>query len=173
MLAVWRAAMEQFEQGEDFVLATLISVQGSSPRHVGTRFLVRRDGAIVGTIGGGLIEADVQKFAAQALERGTSHRASFSFRGRDADSEEMICGGNAEVLVEFVKGDDELRKEIFMQIVELTLERRSGYFLSTVNMPVDGNGRVEHVLIEDRGTRTGEFPGVELAVHAIPDSRLL
>jgi xanthine dehydrogenase accessory factor len=173
MLAVWRAAMEQFEQGEDFVLATLISVQGSSPRHVGTRFLVRRDGAIVGTIGGGLLEADVQKFAAQALERGTSHRVSFSFRGRDADSEEMICGGNAEVLVEFVEGKDQLRKEIFTRIVDLTLERRSGYFLSTVDMPANGNGTVEHLLMEDRGPRTGGFPGVELAIQAVPEPRLV
>lgn len=173
MLAVWREAVEQFERGEDFVLATLISVQGSSPRHVGTRFLVCRDGSIVGTIGGGLLEADVQKFAAQALERGTSHRVSFSFRGRDAESEEMICGGNAEVLVEFVRADDELRKEIFTRIVNLTLERRSGYFLSTVDIPENGQGTVNHLLMEEPGARTGGFAGVELAVQAIPEPRML
>ena len=106
MISVWRAALEEFQQGRDFVFASILDVRGSSPRHVGTRFLVRRNGSIVGTIGGGLFEAEVQQFAASALESGTSHRAVFSFTGKDSHSSEMICGGEAEVLVEFVSAGD-------------------------------------------------------------------
>ena len=78
MLAIWRAAVKQFEEGRSFVLATILDVKGSSPRHVGTRFLIQKDGTIVGTIGGGLFEAQVQEFAASALHAGTSRRCLFS-----------------------------------------------------------------------------------------------
>ncbi len=112
MISVWRAALEEFQHGRDFVFASILDVRGSSPRHVGTRFLVRRNGSIVGTIGGGLFEAEVQRFASVALESGTSHRAVFSFTGKDSHSSEMICGGEAEVLIEFVSAGDKLLEEI-------------------------------------------------------------
>ena len=44
MLSIWNAALEEFQADRDFVLASILNAQGSSPRHVGTRFLVRRDG---------------------------------------------------------------------------------------------------------------------------------
>ena len=70
------------ENGRDFVLATILTVAGSSPRHVGTRFLILQDGGIVGTIGGGLFEASVQQFASTALAERKSHRAVFSIHRR-------------------------------------------------------------------------------------------
>ena len=110
MISVWRAALEEFQHGRDFVFASILDVRGSSPRHVGTRFLVRRNGSIVGTIGGGLFEAEVQRFAVSALESGTSHRAVFSFTGKDSHSSEMICGGEVEVLIEFVPAADKTHR---------------------------------------------------------------
>ena len=50
-------------QGEDLVLARVISVKGSGPRHVGAAMVIRKDGGIEGTVGGGLMEAAVMKKA--------------------------------------------------------------------------------------------------------------
>lgn len=157
------------------MLATIISVRGSSPRHVGTRFLVRKNRGIVGTIGGGLLEASVQRFAASALESGTSHRAFFSFTGKDAQSAEMICGGEAEVLVEFVNAADRVKEEIFSRLEIVSRDKTSGYFLTSVAMPVGGEdpSPVQHLLIDDSGRRIGGFPGDETALRAMPQSRLL
>ena len=41
------------EEGENLVLATIPDHSGSTPRSVGTKMVVRPDGAIIGTIGGG------------------------------------------------------------------------------------------------------------------------
>ena len=53
---------------EDIVLTTIIRHAGSSPRSTGARMLVRRDGSIGGTIGGGLLEAQVIQEARQVFE---------------------------------------------------------------------------------------------------------
>jgi len=173
MLAIWREAVDQFEQGNDFVLATILEVKGSSPRHTGTRFLVRKDRVIVGTIGGGLFEADVQNFATSALEKGVSQRVFFSFKGKDAHSDEMICGGDAEVLVEYVRVNDKTREKIFRRLLHITRERRSAYLFTDLAIPLNGQGSVNHLLVEDQGTRTGGFPGDDLAVGIMPEPRLL
>ncbi len=173
MLTIWREAVRQFEEGNDFVLATILSVKGSSPRHVGTRFLIRRDGTIVGTIGGGLFEADVQEFAAGALKDGTSHRVSFSFRGPDADSLEMICGGDVEVLVEHVDTSDPDLEAIFRRVLTLIHERRSGLLFTDIPMVPGEAGRPAHLLVEDGDARLGGFPDSDRALEAAPERRAL
>jgi xanthine dehydrogenase accessory factor len=173
MLAVWKAAAEQFDQGNDFVLATILAVQGSSPRHIGTRFLVRRDGEIVGTIGGGLFETDVRKVAVQALEQRKSSRVDFSFRGPDAASTEMICGGNAQVLVEYVDARDKTRDEIFRRVLELTIARNPGYLITYPAIPAGGHGEISHLLLDGRTARLGGFAGDDLVAGSMPPARLL
>lgn len=174
MLAVWKAAVDEFQRGNDFVVATILSVRGSSPRHVGTRFLVRQDGSIVGTIGGGSFEARVQNFARDALQSGTSHRAHFAFHGEDAHALEMICGGEAEVLVEFVPAADKIREQIFQRLMEVTLERSSAYLFTNLEIPVGGSGgNIDHVLLDGLGKKYGGFQNDESAIRAMPQQRLL
>jgi len=175
MLSLWKAALEEFRQGRDFMLASILDVQGSSPRHVGTRFLVRRDGSIVGTIGGGLFEAEVQRFAASALEAGTSHRAAFSFKGQDHQSSQMICGGDVDVLLEFVAAKDEMMEKIVGRLVTMGANRTTGYLFTQVSIrPGDqSHGPLEHLLVEANGARIGQVPGEEAVLKSMPDPRLL
>jgi xanthine dehydrogenase accessory factor len=175
MLAIWQAAVEQFEEGRSFALATILDVKGSSPRHVGTRFLIRQDGTIVGTIGGGLFEAQVQEFAAAALRAGTSRHALFSFTGEGAESKEMICGGEAEVLVEFVNAENKAREEIFKQLLTIAQNRGSGYLLTNVAIPLGGQevGGIDYLLMDGDGRYFGGFPHADSVVQALPQQRLL
>jgi xanthine dehydrogenase accessory factor len=175
MLAIWRAAVEQFEQGRNFVLATILDVKGSSPRHVGTRFLIRQDGTIVGTIGGGLFEAQVQEFAAGALSAGTSHHALFSFTGEGAESTEMICGGKVEVLVEFVDAGNQAKEEIFKRLLGIGQNRGSGYLLTSIAIPVGGQGvgGIEYLLMDGEGKHFGGFPQADSVLQMLPQHRLL
>lgn len=175
MLTLWQAALEQLGQGQHVAFATILSVAGSSPRHVGTRFLIRRDGSIVGTIGGGLLEADVQRFAASALQNGTSHRVFFSFQGADTQSTEMICGGQVEVLVEFVDAGDEQTINILRGVRDLSAARRKGYLLTYMDMPLGGHkrGPIQHMLIDEHGPRIGGFPGDDKALLAARQPRVL
>ena len=95
------------------MLVRLVAEQGSTPRRAGAEMLVRRDGSIAGTIGGGLLEAAMMRKAAEAFERQRSEVTSMGLRGIDVDSpDEMICGGAAKVLIAYVAPGDPVLAEV-------------------------------------------------------------
>ncbi|MFP4309095.1 MAG: XdhC family protein, partial [Desulfococcaceae bacterium] len=71
--------------GESVAMATILARAGSAPRLAGTRMLIRRDGSIVGTIGGGLLEAEVMAAAPAALESGRPEIRHFDLNFANAD----------------------------------------------------------------------------------------
>jgi xanthine dehydrogenase accessory factor len=77
-------------------LATVIGRQGSAPQIVGARLLLHEDGEIVGTVGGGAIEAQVLEACRGALRDGQPRRIAAQLV-RDLA---MCCGGSMEVFVE-------------------------------------------------------------------------
>ena len=160
MLDIWQATVNELNQGRDCILATILSVRGSSPRHVGTRFFIRWDGRTVGTIGGGLFESQVQVLAAEAFKNRTSCRAVFSFTGKDHESAQMICGGEVDVLVEFVDASDQDLLVLFSRLLASTRERGAAFLFTGLPMPVGGAvpGSLKRLLVEADGTRTGGFP---------------
>jgi xanthine dehydrogenase accessory factor len=171
MPAVWRAGTELIQAGEDFVLAVILDVEGSSPRHIGTRFLIRRDGSIVGTIGGGLFETEVRNRAPLILQNGLSRRAFFSFAGKDAEGNQMICGGRAEVLLEFVSGRDPEAAALFRSISDI-YARRADALLFT-EAPAEGEGEVRHLLVEQGKASLGGLTDADAVLRAVPERRLL
>jgi xanthine dehydrogenase accessory factor len=86
--------------GQKCVLATIVEVRGSIPSYQTAKLLVREDGSILGTIGGGCVEAEVWNAAREVLETGQPRRLSFNL-GQDAAYDNgLICGGQLDVLVE-------------------------------------------------------------------------
>ena len=53
MKTLFTELRQLLEQGEEAVLVTIIASSGSTPRGTGSRMLVRKDGSIEGTVGGG------------------------------------------------------------------------------------------------------------------------
>jgi xanthine dehydrogenase accessory factor len=87
-------------RGERVVLATVVRVQGSTPREAGARMLLLADGTIRGTVGGGAREADVIAAAREVLERGGSRLLEIDFRDGPGGGEAPVCGGTMEVFME-------------------------------------------------------------------------
>jgi xanthine dehydrogenase accessory factor len=86
--------------GRNCALATIIEVNGSIPSHRSARLLVRDDGTMLGTIGGGCVEADVWAAAREVLRSGQPRRMSFNLGQEAAYDNGLICGGQLEVYVE-------------------------------------------------------------------------
>jgi xanthine dehydrogenase accessory factor len=85
-------------QGEWCALATVVHASGSTPGAAGARLLLRGDGTMAGTIGGGRVEAEVVDAARQVLAERQSRRMNFTLSGADENS--LLCGGELEVFVE-------------------------------------------------------------------------
>src|SRR6202789_3792453 len=88
--------------GQKCALATIVDVRGSIPSFEAAKLLVREDGSLVGTIGGGCVEAEVWNAAREVMESGKPRNMSFSL-GQDAAYDNgLICGGQLEVFVECI-----------------------------------------------------------------------
>ena len=96
---VFRALLEAREKGLPVALATVIRTQGSMPRHAGSKMVVYSDGRIVGTVGGGTMEARVIEAAQQAIATGESSVSSYRLNDLK-DGDPGVCGGTAEIFVE-------------------------------------------------------------------------
>ncbi|WP_045220104.1 XdhC family aldehyde oxidoreductase maturation factor [Desulfonatronum thioautotrophicum] len=88
------------ETGQSVALATIVSLSGSAPRTPGTRMVVLADGTILGTIGGGRLEAEVIQAGLESLRSGRGRLRRFALTGTDTSEMDMICGGVLDVLVE-------------------------------------------------------------------------
>jgi xanthine dehydrogenase accessory factor len=87
-------------EGRRGALATIINVRGSIPSFESAKMLVRDDGTIVGTIGGGCVEAEVWNAAREVIETEKPKHLTFNL-GQDAAYDNgLICGGQLDVFVE-------------------------------------------------------------------------
>src|SRR5436309_2562870 len=86
--------------GQKCALATIVEVRGSIPSYESAKLLVREDGSMAGTIGGGCVEAEVWTAAREAIQTEKPKHLSFSL-GQDAAYDNgLICGGQLDVFVE-------------------------------------------------------------------------
>lgn len=81
-------------------LATIVHTNGSIPSYESSRMLVRDDGSIVGTIGGGCVEADVWAAAKEVMEKESPRKMVFALNNEANYDNGLICGGTLEVFVE-------------------------------------------------------------------------
>jgi xanthine dehydrogenase accessory factor len=86
--------------GQKCALATIVQVNGSIPSYESAKLLVREDGSMVGTIGGGCVEAEVWNAAREVMQEERARHMNFSL-GQDAAYDNgLICGGQLSVFVE-------------------------------------------------------------------------
>jgi xanthine dehydrogenase accessory factor len=86
--------------GHKAALATIVQVRGSIPSFESAKMLIREDGSMVGTIGGGCVEAEVWNAAREVMETEKPRHMSFNL-GQDAAYDNgLICGGQLDVFVE-------------------------------------------------------------------------
>jgi xanthine dehydrogenase accessory factor len=87
-------------KGQKCALATIVQVNGSIPSYESAKLLVREDGSIMGTVGGGCVEAEVWTAAREVIETEQPRHLNFSL-GQDAAYDNgLICGGQLNVFVE-------------------------------------------------------------------------
>lgn len=154
---------------EPFALATVISRNGSAPRSAGAKMLVKTDGKTLGTVGGGILEAQVQRLAAQMIAERRATIQAFQFDGKDAATMDAICGGQVEVLVEWVDPADPRTAELIQGLQAVIAQHRKAWWITL--LPTRAAGVTDHVLVQADGQIVGELP-LGLALESILDARL-
>ncbi len=86
--------------GRRGALATIVHTNGSIPSYESSRMLVREDGSIAGTIGGGCVEAEVWAAAKEVMQKESPRKMIFHLNNEASYDNGLICGGTLEVFVE-------------------------------------------------------------------------
>ena len=113
---VFKAAIDMLDQGDKAALSTIISSKGSLPMSEKSKMLVTPEGKIIGTVGGGCLEADVWAEARRVMEEGKSSIQQFILTEKYAGESGLNCGGIVEILTEPLP---EQGQEIFRTLLEL------------------------------------------------------
>ena len=112
---VWRAAADLAREAQPGggALATVARTRGSTPVPPGAKMLVGPSGRLVGTVGGGCVEADVIGAALDALARGLPSLVTHHLNADLAGDIGLSCGGTVEIFVEPL-----LRDETYLRVLE-------------------------------------------------------
>lgn len=84
-------------------LVTIVSRRGSAPRDVGTKMVVLKNGTMIGTIGGGCVEAKIRQDAFNSITDNKSQLIEADMTGIEAEEDGMVCGGIVEIFVELLQ----------------------------------------------------------------------
>jgi xanthine dehydrogenase accessory factor len=88
------------KEGRKAALATIIQVQGSIPSYESSKILIRDDGSIVGTVGGGCVEAEVWSVAQDVMREEKPRRLHFNLNAQPDYDTGLVCGGSLDIFVE-------------------------------------------------------------------------
>jgi len=101
--AILQQAADWKDQGKGVALATVVTTWGSSPRPVGAKLAVERDGKFVGSVSGGCVEGAVVTEALDVIETGKPKMLEFGVADETAWKVGLSCGGTIRVFVEKVE----------------------------------------------------------------------
>jgi xanthine dehydrogenase accessory factor len=100
MEPLFNKILETIQKNNGCVVATVVASRGSSPRKLGAKMVISKDGSIFGTIGGGALEKLVMDDGRKAFAQGKSFLKSYSL---DKKSGLQICGGRVSIFFEVVR----------------------------------------------------------------------
>jgi xanthine dehydrogenase accessory factor len=184
-----RTIGDQLKNNSAVVLVSIAELQGSSPRHGGTKMAVCADGKTIGTVGGSLLEVEAIKSAREILSTRQSRMIKYDLTSTNAYSRGMLCGGKATLLLDYIAPDS--RNIQFFQSWQEALSGSRNLYLLT---RYQSDGQTDAVQVTGRGllfsdgqmdgtfTLTPEAYGYlksdlhlvsSAAVFSFPDSKLL
>jgi xanthine dehydrogenase accessory factor len=158
---IYPKAIELLDKGRFSVLATIIALTGSGPRGVGTKFVIMEDGSFAGTIGGGLLEAQVLEGAKEVFATRKPARLSFNLRGKDVAETDMLCGGQLEVFLEPLFPERIEQRQLFKRALEIQKLGGSGILVTLVDVARWKEGEIPKLFLESDGERVGAVSGLE------------
>ena len=95
-----QAARERLAHGEPVALTTVVATRGSTPQKAGARMAIFADGSMLGTIGGGCIEAEVWSEATRLMRQRQSALREFTLADDPDEPGGDVCGGTMEVFID-------------------------------------------------------------------------
>lgn len=163
----WKDLASTLENENGVALCTIIERRGSVPREIGARMLVRKDGSIIGTIGGGIGEHEVIKAAQETIEKKQSCLLDFSLAGEQGLDSAAICGGHFTVFISYWSKADDCT---LATAVAITLQGGKAHYLIE-SLPPEKSDKMERGLLDPEGRKVTGTPFAPSIVPVTDTSR--
>lgn len=129
MERIFSRILYELEEKRDMMLVTIVSDRGSAPRGAGSQMLVGVNGRLVGTIGGGAVEAASEKLASELLIKKSSAVKQFNLHKSAQDNVGMLCGGEVSVFFQYIPGESRMWKELAAAVKDNIAKRIPGWLV--------------------------------------------
>jgi xanthine dehydrogenase accessory factor len=133
------------QEGHRGALCTIISSKGSLPMSGKAKMLVGEDGTMVGTVGGGRLEADVWAEAQRVVKKDISKIASFILTEQHAGESGLNCGGKVEIFIEPVV--PERMNTVYEEIARIRAQGEKGAIATVISSRIPPAMKVKSKLV--------------------------
>jgi len=152
------------ESGDELALATVVDVEGSAPRHPGSKMVVRRApqggdpalSVLTGTVGGGKGEARAISLCGECMDTRASRVLTLEFLSTRVEGQDMICGGTSRLILEPLGGPGDPARAPYRLVLD-RLERGERSLL-VKTLGAAGAPTAVAVLDETGAALTGAVP---------------
>jgi xanthine dehydrogenase accessory factor len=157
MNSLYDQIVRLFEAGAPFSLGTVVHTSGSTPQKIGARAVFLPGGEILGTLGGGCMEAEARRRGLRLVVGGAPELLELHLDDDFGWDDGLICGGTANI---FLQPKPEEQAEVYRAALRLRDERARGVFALIAAGPA---GTVGQALL----VRSGEEPVGEISDPAL------
>jgi xanthine dehydrogenase accessory factor len=130
---IYSEIVKLLRSGTPVSLATIIHVAGSSPRGLGSKYLVPKGGPAMGSVSGGCLEAQVWDGAMESFKERTSALMRFRLDDDNMEDSGLICGGTVTILIEPLQSEQGSHLDIYQRIKEMREKGENGLLASVVS----------------------------------------
>lgn len=99
-MEIYEEIVKLQREGRRGAVATIVNVRGSIPSFKSAKMLVRDDGTIAGTIGGGCVEGEVWQAAREVMTTEKPRTLTFDLNQDPKYDTGLVCGGTLEIFIE-------------------------------------------------------------------------
>src|SRR3954468_22839493 len=103
------------DAGQPFALGTVVHTAGSTPQKIGARAVFLPGGEILGTLGGGCMEAEARRRGMQLVRGGGPELMELHLDDDFGWDDGLICGGTASIFLQPRPATDQ--EAVFRQAV--------------------------------------------------------
>ena len=158
MKEVFNKALKELNDGNEFVVASVVKTSGSTPQKPGSKLLVKKDGKTIGTLGGGCVEGDIWFASKEILEKGgKSKYQDYVLNEELAANDGLVCGGTMYFLIDpYRKSNLKINEKILSEI-EKGYQGEFSLIVATIIDSSEKNEIGNKLVIKDDGEIFGNI----------------
>ena len=163
MKEVFNNALNELNNNEEFVVASVVRTSGSTPQKPGSKLLVKKDGTTIGTLGGGCVEGDIWFASKEILSNGGSAKYQDYVLNEDlAANDGLVCGGTMYFLIDpYRKEKSDLNNQLLSEM-DKAYKGELSLVLATIINSKNEEMIGQKLILKDNGDLMGDISGESL-----------